>query len=34
VLVLQERHLCTFLHALCHYSCVAYPGDCFALWQA
>ena len=34
VLVLQERHPCTFLHALCHYSCVAYPGDCCALWQA
>jgi len=42
VLVLQERHPCTFLHAFCHYSCVAYPErivvrfgrhDAFYLWQ-
>ena len=42
MLVLQERHPCTFLHAFCHYSCVAYPErivvrfgrhDAFYLWQ-
>ena len=42
MLVLQERHPCTFLHALCHYSCVAYilrivvrfaRHDAFYLWQ-
>ena len=42
MLVLQERHPCTFLHVLCHYSCVAYilrivvrfgRHDAFYLWQ-